>query len=91
MSEPAVDGPSSASDDFDTGADGPTDTGSSTDVSSPLAEAPTEIPDDARAPVGDDLDETREAGDPVLDVMAALEAEKFLSTPVKNLIDTLQE
>ena len=76
MSEPAVDGASSGSDDSDTRADGPTDTGSSSDVSSPSADAPPGAPDDSEAPVGDDFDETHEAGDPVLDVMAALEAER---------------
>ena len=76
MSEPAVDGASSGSDDSDTRADGSTDTGSSTGVSSPTADAPPEAPDDSETPVGDDLDETHDAGDPVLDVMAALEAER---------------
>ena len=76
MSEPAVDGSSSASDDSDTRADEPTDTGSPTDVSSPSVDAPPEVPDDSEVAAGDDLDETREAGDPVLDVMAALEAER---------------
>ncbi len=76
MSEPAVDGPSSASDDSDPRADEPTHTGSSTDVSSPSVDAPPEVPDDSEVAAGDDLDETREAGDPGLDVMAALEAER---------------
>ena len=95
MSEPAVDGASSGSDDSDTTAAGPTDTSSSTGVSSPTAGAPKEAPDDSEASVGDDPGETHpeasdgseasvcgdpgethEAGDPVLDVMAALEAER---------------
>ena len=76
MSEPAVAGPSSASADSDPRADEPTHTGSSTDVSSPSVDATPEVPDDSEVAAGDDLDETREAGDPVLDVMAALEAER---------------
>ena len=76
MSEPAVEGPSSGSDDPDTRVDGLADNGSSTEVSSPAADAPPEVSDDSEALVGDDSHETDEAGDPVLDVMAALEAER---------------
>ena len=76
MSEPAVDGPSSGSGDSDARVDGSADAGSSTEVSSPSGDSPSEVSDASKALVGDDHDETREAGEPVLDVMAALEAER---------------
>ncbi len=78
MSDPTADGPTDGSSDM--AADGPSDAGSSTDVSSPSSDVPVGESADPGVPAGDGLDGSEEqddeAGEPVLDVMAVLEAER---------------